>query len=82
MNRKTRLTVNIIMVIILIAVGIFWGASIFVYKRAEPMYRIAQIALWVTCAVAYILLAFEHYDEHKKKKNKKNEDKDDNEQDK
>jgi hypothetical protein len=46
--------------IFLLAVGVFWGASIFVYKRAQPIYRIAQNALHIVCSVTILLTVFEN----------------------
>jgi hypothetical protein len=61
MNKSRILHImNIVMLILLIVIGVFWGASIFVYKRAEPMYRIAQVALYAVCSAATLLTLFEN----------------------
>jgi hypothetical protein len=51
--------VNLVMLFVLFAVGIFWGVSIFVYKRAQPLYRIAQSALQIVCGLSAILMSLE-----------------------
>jgi hypothetical protein len=63
MNKNTSRIlniVNVVMLILLIVIGVFWGMSIFVYKRAEPMYRIAQGALHIACSVSLFLMLFEN----------------------
>jgi hypothetical protein len=51
---------NLVMLFLLLAVGVFWGASIFVYKRAQPIYQIAQSALHIVCSLTTILTVFEN----------------------
>jgi hypothetical protein len=53
--------VNVVMLVLLLAIGGFWGASIFVYKRAQPMYRIAQYALHIACSATLLLTLFENW---------------------
>jgi hypothetical protein len=53
--------VNIVMLVLLLVIGGFWGASIFIYKRAQPMYQIAQNVLHIACSATLLLTLFENW---------------------